>query len=250
MPAPESERPAPQDSRAVFATTHWSVVLSAGGTTTPSAQPALAQLCQSYWFPLYAWLRRHGHNSHDAQDLVQEFLMHLVAHKGLAGVGPAKGRFRSYLITCLRHFVADCKRQAIALKRGGGMTFTSLDAGEADHLYELDAGRSATPDALYERRWAIALLERAMDALRIEQDSAGKGELYAALRPFLTDYAGSGEYDEVAPRLAMTTNAIGVAVNRLRTRLRQLVRQEILITVDSPADVDDELKHLQAVMRG
>ncbi len=240
----------PLDSRAAFATTHWSVVLSAGETTSPESQRALDQLCRAYWFPLYAYLRRRGHSSPDAQDLVQDFLAQFIERRGFRDVSPEKGRFRSFLAACLNHFVADAASRDRAQKRGGGWALLSLDAGQADQLYELEAKNELSADQLFDRRWALEVMGQALERLRAEQAASGKEQIFARLRPFLTDTAEAGDYEPVAAQLRLTPNAVAVAVNRLRSRYRELVRMEVAATVANPSDVEAELQDLLAAMRG
>ncbi len=240
----------PPDSHAAFATTHWSVVLAAGETASPESQQALEQICRAYWFPLYAYLRRRGHTSHNAQDLVQDFLAQLIARRAFREVTPDKGRFRSFLIACLNHSVADAADRDRAQKRGGGATLLSLDAEQADQLYQLEARKELGPDQLFDRRWAMAVLDQALERLRAEQVAAGKEPLFVRLRTFLTDAAEPGDYEPVAAQLRLTPNAVAVTVNRLRSRFRELVRLEIAATVGHAAEVDTEMQHLLAAMRG
>lgn len=240
----------PLDSRAAFVTTQWSIVLAAGETSSPESQQALEELCRAYWFPLYAYLRRRGHSSQDAQDLVQDFLAHLVARRAFAGVSPDRGRFRSYLSACLNHFVADAADRERAQKRGGGGVLLSLDAGHADQLYQLEARNELSAAQLFDRRWAVAVMDRALERLRAEQVASGKEAVFGRLRPFLTDTAEPGDYEPVAAQLGQTPNAVAVAVNRLRCRYRELVRVEVAATVGDPAQIDLEMQHLLAAMRG
>jgi RNA polymerase sigma factor (sigma-70 family) len=240
---------APSESHAAFATTHWSVVLAAGGTPSPQSQLALEQLCRAYWFPLYAYLRRRGHASHDAQDLVQDLLAQLIERRAFRGVTPEKGRFRSFLITCLNHVAADGAKRDRAQKRGGGAALLSLDAEEADQLYRLEAGKELSAGQLFDRRWAMAVLDQALERLRAEQVAAGNEQTFTLLKPFLSDMAESGEYEPLAARLKITPNSVAVTVNRLRSRYRELVRLEVAATVGNPLEVDAEMQHLLAAMR-
>lgn len=238
------------ESHAAFATTHWSVVLAAGGTTSSESQRAMEQLCRAYWFPLYAYLRRRGHSSHDAQDLVQGFLAQLIGRRAVRNVTPDKGRFRSFLIACLNHFVADAAEHDRAQKRGGGKALLSLDAGQADQLYQLEANNELTPDQSFDRRWAMTVMGQALERLCAEQMAAGKELMLARLRPFLTNSSEAGDYQAVAAQLKLTPNAVAVAVSRLRSRYRELVRQEVAATVANPSEVDAEMQDLLAAMRG
>ena len=237
-------------SHAAFATTQWSLVLAAGETKSPESHEALEQLCRAYWFPLYAYLRRRGHASHDAQDLVQDCLTHLIARRAFRDVDPDKGRFRSFLIACLNHRVADAGDRNRAQKRGGGATLLALDEAQADQLYQLESRKDLGADRLFDRRWALAVLEQALERLSAEQTAAGKAPTFALLRSFLTDTAESGDYEPVAAQLRMSPNAVAATVNRLRRRYRELVRSEVAATVGQPADVEAEMQHLLAAMRG
>ena len=238
------------DSHAAFATTHWSVVLAAGETTSLESQQALEQLCRTYWFPLYAYLRRRGQTSHDAQDLVQDVLAQLIERRAFQNLTPDKGRFRSFLIVCLNHVAADAAEGERAQKRGGGAALLSLDAEQADQLYLLEARKELGAEELFDRRWAMAVLDQALERLRAEQVAAGKEKLFARLRPFLADTAEAGDYEPVAAQLRLTPNAVAVTVNRLRSRYRELVRQVVAATVGNLSDVDAEMRHLLAAMRG
>ncbi len=240
----------PLESHAAFGTTHWSVVLAAGESPSPDSQRALEQLCRAYWFPLYAYLRRRGHPSQDAQDLVQDFFAHLIERRAFREVTPDHGRFRSFLRVCLNHLVADAADRERARKRGGGGVRLSLDAEHADQLYQLEAKNQLSADQLFDRRWAIAVLDQALERLRAEQVSAGKESTFARLRPFITDTAEAGDYEPVAAQLKQSPNAVAVAVSRLRSRYRELVRLEVAATVGNPSEVDAEMRHLLAAMRG
>ncbi len=232
-----------------FATTQWGVVLAAGQTHSVESQQALEELCRAYWFPLYAYLRRRGHSSHDAEDLVQDFLAQFLERHALRNVNPEKGRFRSFLIACLNHFVADVSDRNRAQKRGGDARLLSLDAMQAEQLYQLEGKIELTPDELFDRQWAIAIMAQALELLRAEQAAAGKERTFALLLPFLTETAAAGAYDSAAAQLNLTRNAVAVAVSRLRERYRELVRGKVAATVDNPSEVDAELRHLFAAMR-
>jgi RNA polymerase sigma-70 factor (ECF subfamily) len=231
-----------------FTTTHWSVVLSAGQSTSPRAEAALEELCRAYWYPLYAYVRRQGHSPHDAQDLTQEFFARLLQKNYLGAVARDKGKFRSFLLVALKHFLANEFDRATALKRGGGQTLISLDEQGAEELYALESPTSISPENAFEKRWAITLLERALAQVRSEFIAAGKGGVFEPLKAFLTDGAGSGNYAPVAVELGMTANAVAVAVCRLRQRYREVVRAEIAHTVAAPEEIEDEMRHLFAVL--
>ncbi|MFN0244043.1 MAG: RNA polymerase sigma factor [Planctomycetota bacterium] len=222
-------------------TTRWSVVLAAGADSAG----ALAALCESYWYPLYAFLRRSGHDADEACDLVQGFFAGLLERKDLARVDPARGRFRSFLLVALKHYVVNQRDRARAQKRGGGELPLSLDARDAEARLALDPTDRRPPEKSFEREWALALLDRAMARLAAEQVRAGKSAVFDALRARLS---GSDDGDEpqleLAQRLGVTENALRVALHRLRRRYGELVRDEIAQTVSDPADVERELRDL------
>ena len=231
----------------VFATTHWSVVLAAANEATPEAAVALERLCRTYWYPLYAYVRREGYRPADAQDLTQGFFAQLLAHNSLAQVAPEKGRFRSFLLASMRHFVSDQRDRARAVKRGGGAEVLSLDAQEAEDRYRLEPVDSMDAEMLYERRWAMMLLERAVVRLRDEMAVAGKAELFERLKGFV---AGEREVrcGQVAAQSGLSESATKSAVHRLRQRYRELVREEIAHTVADPAEIDTEIRYLIALL--
>ena len=231
----------------VFATTHWSVVLAAGQSTDTQASEALEQLCHTYWYPLYAYVRREGYNPADAQDLTQGFFARLLARDSLAQVGPQKGKFRSFLLAALRHFLSDQRNRARAVKRGGGAEVLSLDAQEAEERYRLEPVDRLDAERIYERRWALTLLEQALTRLRDENAAAGKAELFEQLRGFV---AGDSDVScgEAAPQLGLTESAVKSTLHRLRQRYRELVREEIAHTVDDPAEIEPEIRYLIGVM--
>jgi RNA polymerase sigma-70 factor (ECF subfamily) len=239
---PQDLQPAPG---AVFATTRWSVVLSAQGKTSIESDQALEILCRTYWYPLYAYVRRRGIGPHDAQDLTQEFFARLLHKDYLQTVDREKGRFRSFLIVALQRFLANEHDRAIAQKRGGGHLVLSLDAELAERRYQNEPTAAATsPDQVYERRWALTLLERAMTALRGEFAEAGKTNEFNRLKSFLTAGSETPSYAEIAQQIGIREGAVRVAVHRLRKRFRELFRDEILQTVARPEDVEDEIRHL------
>ena len=230
-----------------FTTTHWSVVLRAGDGDSPQAASALEQLCRTYWYPLYAYVRREGHTPPDAQDLTQEFFARLLARNSLAQVGPQKGKFRSFLLAALRHFLSDQRDRDRAVKRGGGAEVLSLDAQEAEERYRLEPVERLDAEKIYERRWAMTLLERALIRLREESAAAGKAELFERLRSFV---AGDSEVTcaEAATELGLSESAVKSAVHRLRERYRELVREEIAHTVADPAEIEAEIRYLITVI--
>jgi RNA polymerase sigma-70 factor (ECF subfamily) len=230
-----------------FPTTLWTVVLRAGRDEPARARPALAQLCQGYWYPLYSFVRRRGCSPHDAQDLTQAFFAHLLEKRGLERVDPAQGRFRTFLLAALKNFLANEWDRSHALKRGGGKTIESLDEECAESRYQLEPSHDLTPDRHFERQWAMTLLDQVLDALRDEYHAEGKGALFEELKAVLIGQPGA--YADMAARLRRSEGAIKVAVHRLRHRYRALMRAWIAETVGD-GDVEDELRHLLAVLSG
>lgn len=203
----------------------------------------MAELCGLYWYPLYAFIRRRGHSAHEAEDLTQEFFLRFLAAQSLAAVSPEKGKFRSFLLASVQHFLANESDRNRALKRGGGQTPIALDALQADARYRLEPADQLTPERLFERRWALTVLEQVLARLDREMAAAGKADLFAALKGFLV--GGSQEtYAEAAQRLGQSVGAVKVAVHRLRRRYRQLLRDEIANTVDDPALIEEEIQYL------
>ena len=228
----------------VFATTHWSVVLAAGHVQSAPSKAALEQLCRTYWQPLYLYVRRQGFDQPDAQDLTQEFFARLLASEGLSGVGREKGRFRTFLLASLRHFLANEWKRDRALKRGGGVTFLSLDDLGSESAQHPAPATDVTPEKLYDRRWAQALLDQVLARLGGEYASAGKAALFDRLRVFLADAKGTVSYADAAHQLNLSEGAAKQAVRRLRHRYRDVLRGEIAQTVNTPAEVEEEIQHL------
>ncbi len=235
--------------RSVFVTTHWSVVLTAGRSETPRARAALETLCRAYWPPLYAYVRRRGHSVEEAQDLTQEFFARLLEHNRVSTADPEKGRFRSFLLTSMDHFLSDEWDKARAKKRGGGKV-TFLDLGDAETKLGEQLAETLTPEKVYERRWALTLLEQVYQRLGQEYEQQGKAALFEALRGSLAGAGGSAPYAELAERLGMTEGAVKVAVHRLRHRYRELLREIIAETVSGPEEVEDELRYLLRTLAG
>jgi RNA polymerase sigma-70 factor (ECF subfamily) len=220
------------------------MVLNAGAGDSPEAHAALERLCSTYWFPIYASIRRRGRKPEDACDLTQEFFACLLRRNSLARVGPEKGRFRTFLLTSLGYFLADQEKHRTAARRGGGKPLIELDALQAEERYALEPATEETPDKAFDRRWAMALMERALARLEAEHTPGGKADQFARLRHFLGREPEAGEYEAVAAPLEVTPNAIASAVRRLRLRLRELALAEAAHTVASPADAEAELKAL------
>lgn len=240
------DSPGPRD----FATTHWSLVRAANPdeASRTLARRALQELCQAYWYPLYAFVRSRGHAPPDAQDLTQGFFTKLLETGGFASADPERGRFRSWLLGAMKHFLANEWHHARTQKRGGGVTFLEWDALDAESRYAVEPAHPADPDAVFDREWAVETVRRALETLGREWDAAGKGEQFRALAGSLT--GDEPDRSETAARLGITDGALKVAVHRLRQRYRELVRAEIAETVTEWSTVDDEMRHLVAVLRG
>ena len=232
-----------------FATTHWSLVVAAkpDEASQTRVRKALEELCRAYWYPLYAFVRHRGYSSDDAQDLTQSFFVRIIETGGFASADPERGRFRSYLLGAIKHFLANEWHRARAQKRGGGATIIELDALDPEARYALESAQSTDPDAGFDLEWAQESIARALDKLRADSQADGKGELFEALKGSLT--GDEPARSETAARLGMTEGAVKVAVHRLRQRYRELLRTEIAQTVTDPSDIDDEMRHLVAALR-
>lgn len=229
--------------------TDWTVVKTAGQSGT-AAGAALEQLCRTYWYPLYAYVRRRGHSQHDAQDLTQEFFARLLATPWLQEVHPSKGRFRSFLLTAMNHFLAKEWRRGQAAKRGGGQASFSIDAVEAEDRYRLEPAHSESPDKLFEREWARALLHRVLDQLRHECALTGKADLFEALRGTFEGASDRPAYANIAARAGMAEAAMKKAAQRLRDHYQVLLQLEVAQTVDAPSTVEEEIRCLLAALSG
>jgi len=227
-----------------FRTTQWSVVLAAREGSPTQAAAALEQLCRSYWYPLYAYLRRDGKNPHDAQDLTQGFLASVIEKRDLDAATPEGGRFRSFLLGTLKHYLADERRKANAQKRGGGRPVLSIDAEEAESRYRIEPVDEETPETHFERQWARLVLERVMDRLRKRHAERGRAELFTALQPCLGGVGCAVPYSEVGARLGLSEGAVKVAVRRLRQEFGHLLRHEIAQTVADESEIDEEIRRL------
>ena len=227
-----------------FATTHWSVVLSASRPESAHYRQALESLCRTYWFPLYAYLRRHGYDVHQAEDHTQAFLACLLEKHGLRLAEPRRGKFRSFLLAALKHFIANEHARASARKRGGGRTIFSLDSGSAEAQYALEPRDELSPEKLFERSWALTVLDRAMARLAAEAAASKKQQQFDRLKTYLTAGKDAATYHKVAAELKMTEGAVKVAVHRLRRRYRELLRDEIAQTVATEDQIDEEIRHL------
>lgn len=236
-----------------FLTTQWSMVLAAGGNAASDESArteALATLCELYWYPLYAFVRRRGYDPDAAQDLTQAFFTRVIEKAYLRDATPTRGRFRSFLLGSLKHFLANEWDHARALKRGGGAVLLALDVelGEGESRYRLEPADDETPEHLFERQWALSLLERVLTRLREEHNAAGKRAQFDALKPVLTGDPIGETYAQLGERLNMSEGAVKVAVHRLRRRMRALLEEEITRTIADPRDIDDEIQHLFEVL--
>ena len=231
-----------------FTTTHWSVVLEAQ-TESPTAQGALEKLCQIYWPPIYSFVQKKGVGPEEAKDITQEFFADLLEHRNLTAVRKEKGRFRSYLLGALKYFLADERRRAMAIKRGRGQRLIPLEELNGDERTGIELAESPTAEQIYERRWASTLLERVLGLLKKEYLAADNAALFDCLKQLLPDEPGSPSQADIGGQLGMTSNAVRQAFHRFRQRYQLLLRQEIAHTVGTPGDVEDELRHLIAVVR-
>ncbi len=238
---------APRD---VFVTTRWTMVLSAGRKSSPHSDRALAELCQTYWYPLYAYIRRQGRTKEDAEDLVQAFFARFLEKNYLEGLAAERGKFRAFLLAALKHFLANEWDKTQAQKRGGGAEHLSLNWQDADERFHLDPPDPTNPERLFDREWALALLDRVIGRLAAECARDGKADLFTQAKGFLTVSSAAIPYREAARRLGMDEGALRVAVHRLRKRYRELLRDEIAQTLAEPGQVDEELRSLLAALAG
>jgi len=230
-----------------FHTTRWTVVLSARGKASPESVDSLEELCRQYWPPLYAYARHRGHSAHDAQDLTQAFFSRLLEKEWLADADRAKGRFRTFLLMAMKRFLANEWDRSIALKRGGAVEFISLDAPDGEHI-AISESAPLPSDLLFEKRWALTLLESVMGRLGQEYEAAGRKKDYECLKPCLTKERGGVDYDALATQLDMEPASARSAVHRLRKRFREIFRDEVAATVTNPADVEEEMRAVVAAL--
>jgi RNA polymerase sigma factor (sigma-70 family) len=231
----------------LFTTTHWSVVLEAQGES-PAAQEALEKLCRTYWRPIYGFVRRQGVGLDEAEDITQGFFAQLLERRSLDAVRKEKGRLRSYLLGAVKYFLADEQRRAMAIKRGSGLRPIPLEDLRANERIEMEPADPATAETIYERRWALTVLEHVLSRLKDEYRAAGNAALFDSLKQLLPDEPGSPSQAEIAAQLGMTENALRQAFYRFRQRYQSLLREEIAHTVATPGDIEDELRHLIAVL--
>jgi len=231
-----------------FATTHWSVVLQAGDQDSPQSTEALETLCRAYWYPLYAYVRRNGQSPHNAQDLTQEFFARVLERKYFQLADRKRGRFRSFLLTSLKHFLIDEWKKANREKRGGGRQIISLDAELTETRFRAEPADERSPERAFERQWAVAVLDRVLDQLQTEFVATGRGPVFEELKSSLTGETNENSYAEIGGRLGMTEGNLKVTVHRLRRRYRELLRKEISMTVTDPDLVDVEIRELFAAL--
>ncbi len=237
-----------EPDRMGFGATRWTIVMAAArGNDSLRAAEALAELCRTYWYPLYAFLRRRGHATHEAEDLTQAFFARILDRSFLANIDRQKGKFRSFLLTSLKHFLADEKDRACAQKRGGGQPVISLDSLDAEKRYRLEPAHDLSPEKLYEKQWALSVLERALSRLQAEWDAAGKRAWFEFLQPTLAG-GETNPYEEIARELGTTEGAIKSAAHRLRRRYRELLIDEISQTVEDPREVEGEIHYLMSCL--
>lgn len=249
--------PHPSPAPSVFATTRWSLVLRAARSDAPAARAALAELCEAYWTPVFRFLRREGRTEDEARELTQEFFARLLAGPGVVSADPARGRFRSYLLGAVKHFLADAREHAARLKRGGGVLPESLDAsrpaascdpGPGGPMEIADPG-AGPDDTAFDREWAVAIMDRALRAVQGEFERAGRGAQFRVLEGWLAGDGPAASQADAARALGMSEGAVKVAIHRLRTRFRLRVREELAQTLPDGESIDDELAYLVAVLR-
>ena len=252
MSMDENDTPSsgPRPAARQFATTRWSQVLAAGQAHTGDSREALARLCESYWYPLYAYVRRWGYDADQAQDLTQAFFATLLEKHYLRAADPARGRFRSFLLASLKHFLSNERDRAGAAKRGGRATVVPLEFENAEGRYSREPADTETPETIYERRWAMTLLDRTLARLRREYEAGGKQALFGRLEGHLTGDQEALPYADLCAELKMSEGAIKVAMHRMRRRFGALLREEIGETVSDPDEVDDEIRELFRALRG
>jgi RNA polymerase sigma factor (sigma-70 family) len=231
-----------------FATTHWSVVLAAQGQST-EADAALEKLCRTYWWPLYGFVRREGYKPEEAQDLTQAFFARLLERRDFETVRQERGRLRSYLLASIKNFLSKARHREMTVKRGEGRPLISLEDLLARERADQEPAHKLSPDRIYDRRWALTLLEQVLTRLRGEYEAAGKLPLFDLLKELLAGESGQPSQAEIAAEIGMTENAVKQAFHRLRYRYRQLLHEEIAHTVATPDDVEDELRHFMSILQ-
>jgi RNA polymerase sigma-70 factor (ECF subfamily) len=240
----ESQSPNERPSAARFPTTHWSRVLLAGDAGAPDSRAALEELCRDYWYPIYAFVRKRGHDPETAQDLVQGLFAELLARDDLRGLDPSRGRFRTFLMACCSHYLAKHQEREHALKRGSGRAPISIDALAAETRFGAEPAHEQTAERLYQRRWALTLLDHVLAGLDAEMSRPDRKRLYEQLRPGLLGHQEARSHHEIGADLGLTEGAVKMAAHRLRARYRERLREEIGRTVADPAEVDAEIREL------
>ena len=238
----------PVQSPRRFATTRWSLVVAAGRKSSPDAEAALETLCSAYWFPLYAYVRSRGKNADDARDLTQDFFARLLEKDFLQTADPDRGRFRSFLLTVLKRFLSNEHEKEQALKRGGGHRKLSIDFDSGEQRMQIESTTTATPESIFERQWALTLLQRVLASLEADYRESGRGELFDYCGVYLTGSTGAPPYAETAEQLGMTEGALKVAVHRMRKQYREKLKEEVAQTVSSEDDVEDEIRSLMSAV--
>lgn len=233
-----------------FRTTHWSVVLAAGDSASPQAEAAIEKLCRAYWFPLYSFIRRQGHDAHEAQDLTQEFFCRFLQSQALGDVDPGRGRFRSFLIGALKHFLANEWDKANRLKRGGGKEFFSWDGLEPEEQYRLEPADNRSPENMFDRQWAQTLVSNTLAKLRGEFAGEGTERRFDVLKAFLSGNPEDVSYADAARQIGLSESAVRSAIHRLRQRYAELFRAQVAETVTSAEAAEAEIRHLFAALSG
>jgi RNA polymerase sigma-70 factor (ECF subfamily) len=233
-----------------FATTRWSLILQARNRNELPARAALEELCQAYWLPVYGFMRRQTKDVHEAQDLTQGFFTSLLSRDAFVEASPARGRFRSFLLAAAKHFVCNERDKQTAVMRGGRITLQSLDFESGEQQLSSDLSREQSAEAIFERRWALAMLDRVLDRLRLEYETAGRQTLFETLAGHLSGEAAGESLADTAVRLQMSAESVRVALHRLRKRYRHILRDEISQTTESPGEIDDEIRQLFDALRG
>jgi RNA polymerase sigma-70 factor (ECF subfamily) len=240
----ESGRTAAAAEKSLFTTTHWSVVLAAGRPDSPEAQAALEKLCGAYWYPVYSYVRQEGYSPEDAQDLTQGFFSRVLEKNYFGQANRQKGKFRSFFLAALKHYLSNERDRSRRIKRGGRFEFISWDETEAEERYTREMAHELTPQKVFEQNWALTLLETVLDNLRAEYAALGKARTFDALQGCLSGEEDSAAVTAAAERLNLRRGAVRMAVLRLRRRYTQLLRFEIAQTVRTPEQIDDEIRHL------
>jgi RNA polymerase sigma factor (sigma-70 family) len=231
-------------SSAGFPTTCWSNVFAAGGPAAASARSALEELCRDYWYPIYAFVRRKGYDPETAQDMVQGLFVSLLERDNLHGLEPSRGRFRSFLMACCTHYLSNCHERDRAVKRGGGRTIISLGALNPEARFDGEPAHELSAERLFERRWALTLLDNVLAGLDVEMAGSDRQPLYVRLRPSLLGHDEAQSYRAIALEMGQSEGAVKTAAHRFRIRYRERLREEIARTIADPADIDDEIKAL------